>query len=1027
MGFANVLQTFSLLNDIFVESPGDFLYFLVVMVLNLISLMMAFKLSRNGEPALRRYPLALAGMVFAWSLMFAGAIFIQFSGQARTAILPPLERAVTAANILLLGWAFLTSDDQRWRDVSNNILLLLLLIVTIGYTITGIFWIEIAEISDFNLSNYGFIWAFVLLGLPILSMLLIGIAFRYIVDAPLKLVYFSLIVLGGGITVYQMTSIGGLIGNDLGIFRLCFTLAQVIVPMVVYRIVVNSYENALVIARTRPSTQLMPTIKPQMTAPPPEPHRISEQDALNAQLLKSLGTMLETGNPKDIPRRIIGTVLDMLRADVGALLRLQDANYADISVAQDRLMARQLAGMSLNLDNQPTLVNAIERHSQRGIYGDRNAIELDDLYTRLDIDQTGPVYFQPLVHAQEVFAVIMIALPYTKRELRHEEIELLKGIGIVSGNLLALSYKADEVASVAEDRIIQAMVEGVSPSDIQESQVLQARMEMQENLQGAREQISNLSKQVVELTVQLEGEQTRLIDLMSNPEESLSISQQVVAINEEQERLREDRDRLAKRLQEAETALQGAVASDNDTVINNLVEALKREKATLESEKVRLKTQLDELRAQDKAVVPSDMQSLLNRMMGEKVRLEEERNQLSDKLGGIQVQLQELGIEDDVTGLSHLISQLYEERGSLKEQNGLLQQERDALLREREHLADNIDQEKDRDSRIRGLQEKIENLASDREIAVKQNHKLSKERDAVQKKLDNVKENRARLLAQTAGYEIELNEERDEQMQLRGQIQELADIRSALIHNRDQLAAENHMLTTELEQLISQMSGDPARMKRVNEEGVGSLQQMVEELSQQRDTLERELNQTRTQLAEVVNELELAQTTLAKNNSDSSSYEPNNPELLVGLVQELRTPMTSISGYIDLLLAESAGILGEMQRKFLHRVAANTSRLDAMIDSLVNVTHLDTGNYRLEPRPINLVRIVEEAITNASMQFREKGLAVALDLDDAMPAMPADEDAMKQVVGQLLSNAYLISPPNSEIHVTVTRDRKSVV
>jgi hypothetical protein len=110
VGCVNVPQSiFSLLNDIFVQSPGDFLYFLVVMVLNLISLMMAFRLSRNGESALRRYPLALVGMVFAWSLMFLGAIFIRFSGQAANAILPPLERAVTATSMLLLGWAFLNA------------------------------------------------------------------------------------------------------------------------------------------------------------------------------------------------------------------------------------------------------------------------------------------------------------------------------------------------------------------------------------------------------------------------------------------------------------------------------------------------------------------------------------------------------------------------------------------------------------------------------------------------------------------------------------------------------------------------------------------------------------------------------------------------------------------------------------------------------------------------------------------------------------------------------------------------------
>jgi two-component system sensor histidine kinase VicK len=120
-------------------------------------------------------------------------------------------------------------------------------------------------------------------------------------------------------------------------------------------------------------------------------------------------------------------------------------------------------------------------------------------------------------------------------------------------------------------------------------------------------------------------------------------------------------------------------------------------------------------------------------------------------------------------------------------------------------------------------------------------------------------------------------------------------------------------------------------------------------------------------------------------------------------------------------LNESAGILGEKQRNFMHRVAANIQRLDSMIDSLVNITELDTGTYRLKPRPVDVVHLVEEAITNAALQFREKGLAVNLQIDDTLPRLPADEDSVRQIIGQLLTNAYLASPADSAITVTVDK------
>lgn len=996
------------------QSPGDFLYFLLVMILNLISLLMAIGLKNNEEKALQRYSIALSGIVFAWSLLFAGVIFIGFTNQSATTILPPLERAVSAASLVLLAWAFLTADHARWRKLSNTIVLSLLLIIAVTYAITGIVWIEIATEIDFNLSAFGLSWTFALFALPILGILAIFFLYRDVIDAPLKFVYFALIALGGGLTLLQITQVGA-IGNYMGIYRMTYTLAQIIVPLVVYRAVVDQYENALLDRPTRTASPVQ-QVKPQ---PAPLPSRVSQTDALNAQLLKAMGMILETGEPSDIPNHIVGTILDILRADIGALLRLQDINYADISVAQDRMMGRKISSVSLNFDNQPTLVNAIERRTQRGLYPDRNVDELEDLYERMYIEQRGPVYFQPLTHNREVFAVIMVAMPYTKRELRAEEVELLKGIGAISGSLLAVSYNSIEASKYAEDRIIQAMVEGVSPSTLQQDDVLKARENMQEKLVSARAEIQSLSKQVTDLNLQLHQEHTRLASLLGDSAEDLSISQRIVAITDEQLQLKEERDRLTKRLKETDAVLQGVGAPDNDAVVSHLVESLNEEKEILQLEKARLQQQLDELQGQDNLTVPADMQRLVNRMMQEKTELENERNQLSDKLQNVETELQGLGIESDGVGLSQWISIISEERISLKTQNELLQAERDVLLKEREGYTSKINQEKDRDAQINSLQDKIEKLASDREVSLKQRDKLRADREEILTVLNNVKEHRARLLANSAGHEIELSEAHEEQSELRAQIQELADARSQLVHTRDRLVAENTSLKTELEQTLSRLDGDPSRMKKVNEEGVGSLKEMIDDLSQQRNALERDLNQTQNQLKELENQLKLP--TASQLNGSNLSYQPKEPELLVGLVQELRTPMTSISGYIDLLLSESAGILGEMQRKFLQRVGANISRLDTMIDSLVHVTHLDTGNYQLEPQPIDFVHLIEESITNASLQFREKGLAVSLELDDSLPRLAVDEDAMKQVINQLLTNAYLISPPDTDIHVTVVR------
>jgi signal transduction histidine kinase/GAF domain-containing protein len=140
-------------------------------------------------------------------------------------------------------------------------------------------------------------------------------------------------------------------------------------------------------------------------------------------------------------------------------------------------------------------------------------------------------------------------------------------------------------------------------------------------------------------------------------------------------------------------------------------------------------------------------------------------------------------------------------------------------------------------------------------------------------------------------------------------------------------------------------------------------------------------------------------------------------ELVASLVQELRTPMTSIVGYTDLLLGESVGILGAMQSKFLQRIKANTERMSAKLNDLIEITAIDSGQLEIEPETVNIVSIIEEAIMNTAGQFRERGITVDMALDDDLPEIHADPDALNQTVSNLLSNACQASEVNTTVVV----------
>lgn len=1009
--------------DIFVRSPGDLLFFLGVVLIIEAGVFMALerRLRAPGDRGAERYLLAGIGATIVWALLMVGAVFALLTGQDSQVILPPLEHVAQAVTILLFGWAFITADHEGWGRQANIVLLGGVALLIVAYTVTGVQWPDLAQTTDFNLSIFGVAWTLIPASIALVGIIFLVRYFRLVADAPLKLIFFVVLLLGYGATLVQIAQ-GHILGDAAGLVRLTFLASLPIVPAVIYRLVVSHLNMERLMASQPVPAPLIPSDIPTPTSTPPglpvngaPPPGSMERES--AQLLRALGLILEKPSPAEIPRQVVNTVLEVLKADVGLLLTLHDANYADVAYAYDAVMSRDISALSLNLDDQPTLVNAIERRAQRPMYPDRNAEELQDLFTRLDIGQVGPAYFQPLTKDEALIGVLVVALPYTGRELTAAECERLKGVALISGGLLALSFEAGEAQRKAEERAIEAMIQGVSLDEVGDDDVLAARQEMQASLEASREQITALTQQITQLKIELDYERGRMMDLLGDTQEGLSVSQRIVALHDDQERLQQERDVLLNRLREAETALAGAIGGDNSDVYNTLFEVLQRERDDLVLQRDQLETQLAELRAGGQSLMPESFQQMLQRMTEDKAQLQVERDRLTTKLADLEAQLNLLGIENGPAGLAQLVGQLHEQRASLQAKYEAIKAERDTLLRERARLEAAIERERERDKQIEDLQQEIAHLAADREAALKQREKLRTEREEAAAKLDSIKEHRARLLAEAEGYRLELEETREEQNQLRARLQQFADDRSDLMKTVDRLHAERQKLVNERDQLLARVEGDRERLHQLGTDGVGSLTGMIEELTEQRSRLERELNQVQTALAAAEDRIEMLN--LQASIPEAQAAPPlNDPALILGLVQELRTPMTSIVGYIDLLLSESAGILGEMQRKFLHRVETNVARLTTMLDDLTRITALDTGQFVLERQPVDVVGLIEDAIMNSANQFREKGLTVHLNLSDDVPLVPADQDAIGQIIGQLLTNAYLASPPNTEVLIT---------
>ena len=144
-------------------------------------------------------------------------------------------------------------------------------------------------------------------------------------------------------------------------------------------------------------------------------------------------------------------------------------------------------------------------------------------------------------------------------------------------------------------------------------------------------------------------------------------------------------------------------------------------------------------------------------------------------------------------------------------------------------------------------------------------------------------------------------------------------------------------------------------------------------------------------------------------------------EFVATVSHELRTPMTSIRGYVDVLLMGAAGALNENQVHFLNIVKSNTERLNILVNDLLDISRIESGRVTLSPQALDLREIAEDVIGDVLRRSQEENRPMALSLDapKKLPPVYGDVERVRQIMGNLVDNAYHYTPENGTITVHI--------
>jgi signal transduction histidine kinase len=186
--------------------------------------------------------------------------------------------------------------------------------------------------------------------------------------------------------------------------------------------------------------------------------------------------------------------------------------------------------------------------------------------------------------------------------------------------------------------------------------------------------------------------------------------------------------------------------------------------------------------------------------------------------------------------------------------------------------------------------------------------------------------------------------------------------------------------------------------------------------------LEQQLMQQRNALRLMERALREQNAQLATVNAELRRLDRAKSAFVSIAAHELRTPLASITGYVEMLLDGDAGALNQRQADILKVVDGSAERLLRITRDLLDAARIEAGRLELILRPTSLPELLTETLAEFRPQLAAREQSIIRDEEPGLPLALIDRGRAAQVLANLLGNASKFSPPGAIVRVELTRD-----
>ena len=180
------------------------------------------------------------------------------------------------------------------------------------------------------------------------------------------------------------------------------------------------------------------------------------------------------------------------------------------------------------------------------------------------------------------------------------------------------------------------------------------------------------------------------------------------------------------------------------------------------------------------------------------------------------------------------------------------------------------------------------------------------------------------------------------------------------------------------------------------------------------------IDEFKGELKEVATYINDIQSGFSNAVNESLKSERMKTELITNVSHDIKTPLTSIINYVDLLKAEQ--IDNEKAKEYLEVLDSKSQRLKKLIEDLVEASKASSGNIKLNIERINLVELIKQTTGEFEDKFNEKNLNVEINASQDNIYVEADNRYMYRVIENLFSNISKYALEGSRVYIDVTKN-----